>query len=563
MLLNNNKRGRRTIGMTVMWACVLRRGASAWIHPVRNVARPPTRVLAPYAATNTFTRQYATSQDNDDANDPLLTGNTTNKGAKKKSSSKKWKINENITQANVDKLAAAFDDLARKEGFDSTTAHFADSASFEDDFEDEDGEFMDDDDQIEFDTDNDDFIDFGTDELSMEDRIAAAKKDANQGRVSVPPQLDSLAREITAEDMRQLGFRPELNPFGNDETPRKEQFKIVTNAMVCSACGSDFQSHTVDRPGYLPPDKYAIQQKLSQIEELQNLKEKADSAEWTPDDEIDWLLQSVGKAKTDTSNSAEIDIDAKASELGLDLAELTRKKVICKRCHGLQNFGKVEDKLRPGYTEEPLLSQENFRNMLRPLREKPAVIIAMVDLFDFAGSVLPELDNIAGDNPVILAANKADLLPDKMGQLRVENWVRRELEYLGVKSIANIGGAVRLISCKTGDGVSAMLAKARSLADEMDCDIYVVGAANAGKSTLLNNIIGYARGEDNRKLRAGNANARKGAITTSPLPGTTLKFIKVELGDGRNLYDTPGLLVPGTLTHLLTPDELKMVVPRK
>lgn len=52
-------------------------------------------------------------------------------------------------------------------------------------------------------------------------------------------------------------------------------------------------------------------------------------------------------------------------------------------------------------------------------------------------------------------------------------------------------------------------------------------------------------------------------ITTSPLPGTTLEFIKIDLADGKSLYDTPGLLVPGTLTQILTPDELKVVVPRK
>jgi hypothetical protein len=75
-----------------------------------------------------------------------------------------------------------------------------------------------------------------------------------------------------------------------------------------------------------------------------------------------------------------------------------------------------------------------------------------------------------------------------------------------------------------------------------------------------------SRTEDRKvsgKRRAGNANKKRGEITTSPLPGTTLEFIKVDLGDGRNLYDTPGLLVPGTLTQILTPDELKVVVPRK
>jgi 30S ribosome assembly GTPase len=321
----------------------------------------------------------------------------------------------------------------------------------------------------------------------------------------------------------------------------------------------------------LPPEKYDIQQKLAKLRKLQDLKQKAESADWTAEDEVEWLVRSTTTGSSGVSSNSmpdDIDIDAAAEEMGIDLGhELTKRRhVICKRCHGLQNFGQVEEALRPGWTDEPLMSQQKFRDLLRPLSAKPAVLIAIVDLFDFSGSVLPELDAIAGDNPVILAANKADLLPPQMGQQRAETWVRRELEYQGVKSLANIGGAVRLISCKTGMGVQAMLGKARMLAEEMECDVYVVGAANAGKSTLMNFILrGQEDPKDKVKLkkRAGNENARKGMLTTSPLPGTTLQFIKVDLGDGRSIYDTPGLLVPGTLTQLLTPEELKIVVPSK
>lgn len=506
----------------------------------------------------------------------LFTTKTSNddKGEDKPSKakkSKKVKINPNWEKDyDKDALTVAFDEMAKKEGFDDSLAFYADDETFEDDF-----------DYDEFDEDNDDdddYLDFGSDDdsgeknlqnkQSMAERIAAAKRDIDLGKVSVSDDIDDFARSATQEQLKNIGFKRELNPYGpfNDETPRQEAFKLVTDARTCSACGSAFQSKDPTRPGYLPPAKHEIQMKLVKIEEMQKLQEKAEAFEWSAEDEIEWLIQTSGEENPDASDASpsDIDIAKMADELGLDLAELSKKKTICKRCHGLQNFGTVEESLRPGHTEEPLLSQEAFRDLLTPIREKTAVIIALVDLFDFSGSVLPELDSIAGENPVILAANKADLLPSKMGQTRAENWVRRELEYLGVKSIANVGGAVRLVSCKTGFGVSSMMAKARELAEEMDCDIYVVGAANAGKSTLINHIL--EKNEERRKnftkKRPGNANSRKGVVTTSPLPGTTLKFIKVDLG-GLNLYDTPGLLVPGTLTQLLTPEELKIVVPKK
>ena len=485
----------------------------------------------------------------------------------KQSSKQKIVINPNWkTEFNVKALEDEFNALAKKEGFDESTAYYADDASFEDDFLDEDYIF----DENEQEFDDDDVPDFGTSTggQSMEERLAAAKRDQALGRVSVPKSLDTFSQEVSFEDLERLGFRKEVNPFGNDETPRREQFKIISGAMTCSGCGANFQSDDELRPGFLPAEKYDVQTKLRKIEEVQKMQEKAESADWSPEDEVEWLLRDTDANSDDSEdNMLHMTIDEMAKLQGLDLEVLSKKKVLCKRCHGLQNFGTVEQKLRPGWTDEPMLSQEEFRKLLLPLRQKKAVILALVDLFDFSGSVLPELDEIAGDNPVILAANKADLLPSEMGQARAENWVRRELEYLNVQSIANIGGAVRLVSCKTGFGIKTMMEKAKSLAEEMDCDIYVVGAANAGKSTLVNYLLDEnnpARKQSlGGKRRAGNANKWKGSVTTSPLPGTTLKFIRIELGKGQYLYDTPGLLIPGCLTDRLTPEELKIVVPKK
>lgn len=486
----------------------------------------------------------------------------------------KFTINPNWEKEfDVKAITAEFDDMAKQEGFDDTTAHFAEEDTFEDDFTDDDYILDLDADEEEGDDDDldDDIPDFGapTPGQTMEQRIASSRRDSSLGRISVPEGLDKFSQEVSFDELKKLGFRREVNPFGNDETPRREQFKVITGSLTCSGCGSDFQNDDDLQPGFLPSDKYEVQKKLSKIEDVQKEQEKAETAEWSTDDEVDWLLkQGEPSTSEEVEDMTDLSVDEMAERMGLDLQALSQKKVLCKRCHSLQNFGTVEKKLRPGWTDEPTLSQEQFRKLLLPLREKTAVILALVDLFDFSGSVLPELDEIAGENPVILAANKADLLPSEMGQTRAENWVRRELEYANVQSIANIGGAVRLISCKTGFGIKGMIEKAKSLADELDCDIYVVGAANAGKSSLVNYLLEDTDPETKKskyggRKRAGNANKWKGAVTTSPLPGTTLKFIKIELGGGKNLYDTPGLLVPGCLTERLTPEELKIVVPKK
>jgi len=382
-------------------------------------------------------------------------------------------------------------------------------------------------------------------EITMEERIAIAQRDTGAGTVSVPQELENV---LANESLRKkLGFKTEVTPFGDDETPRNI-FKLHKNPLSCPACGVRFQDQHENKPGFLPSDKYEIQQKLN---ELQHRKERL--MEWTADDEVDWLIDD----RNDENSSLDKPFDVE--EMTKDLEKVSKKRVICKRCHGLQNHGQVDESLRVGFSDDSLLSQENFVNLLSPIRSKSAVVIAIVDLFDFSGSILPELDSIVGDNPVFIAANKADLLPTQLSQLRIETWVRDELKYLDINCVLNKGGAVRLVSCKTGYGVVSLLDKAREMAEERDCDIYVIGAANAGKSSFLNFFLDRKK----KKKRAGDTNAKKGTITTSPLPGTTLEFIKVGLPKGRSMYDTPGLLVPGTLTHMLTPEELKLVVPKK
>jgi hypothetical protein len=507
--------------------------------------------------------------------DENISGDQNRRVRKIKASKKqKIKVRDEIQPDQAAKLAAAFDSIARSEGFDPSTARFAQHSSFEAPTEIEETQSVGEpltrppttSNQIQYDASAVERVismDAANGNEDMDSRIAVAKQEEQINQLPVRAKFERLSRPTYRDD---------------DESTHNRMFlKIVKDPLSCSACGSDFQAHNESQPGYLPPDKFSVQVKLSKVEQLKKLQAKAEVAEWTAEDEVEWLIQSSDDPTPVPAPASTVDIEAVLAEMDLELRDLYRKPPICKRCHHLQNFGKVEEPLRPGWTDEPLLSQQAFRDLLAPIRLKPAVIVALVDIFDFSGSILPELDNIVGDNPVIIAANKVDLLSPKLGQQRIESWVRRELEFFGIRSLANIGGAVRLISCKNGFGISDLLAKARILADKRDCDVYVLGAANSGKSSFVNYILSRRNREQEDiflekdfreersiiKRRAGNMNSKKDALTTSSLPGTTLKFIRVDLGNGRNLFDTPGLLVNGTLTQLLTPDELKMVVPKK
>lgn len=213
---------------------------------------------------------------------------------------------------------------------------------------------------------------------------------------------------------------------------------------------------------------------------------------------------------------------------------LEKEDVICQRCFRLKNYNEIQ----------PVsLTDDDFLRILNGLGKHTGLIVKIVDIFDFNGSWLPGLHRFVGNNPVLLIANKADLLPKSMNKNKVINWLKREAKALGLKPID-----VLLVSAHKGKGMQ----EAMEAIDEYrkGQDVYVVGCTNVGKSTFINRIIKQATG-------AGDI------ITTSYFPGTTLDMIEIPLEDGHAIYDTPGIINHHQMAHYLDPSELKYIMPKK
>jgi len=146
----------------------------------------------------------------------------------------------------------------------------------------------------------------------------------------------------------------------------------------------------------------------------------------------------------------------------------------------------------------------------------------------------------------VLVGNKVDLLPDGIDDKRIERWVRAEARKAALPPLHSL----HLVSCKTGAGMPKLLDRLKEMMSYKRLDAYVVGAANAGKSSFINHVL--------RSAAPGRS------LTTSALPGTTLDFVRVSVLSGSSaLYDTPGVILPNQLTTRLTTEELAMVVPKK
>ena len=81
-----------------------------------------------------------------------------------------------------------------------------------------------------------------------------------------------------------------------------------------------------------------------------------------------------------------------------------------------------------------------------------------------------------------------------------------------------------------------------------DRDVYVVGATNVGKSSLINRLIRDYSDLDQE-------------LTVSRYPGTTLDMVNIPLDDGRYIIDTPGIVYPWRYSELVSREDLGTVMP--
>lgn len=213
-------------------------------------------------------------------------------------------------------------------------------------------------------------------------------------------------------------------------------------------------------------------------------------------------------------------------------------RLVCQRCWLLLHHRRA---LRLQVTRAQYL--ELVSAALR--RPGPALVLYMVDLLDLPDALLPELPALVGPKQLIVLGNKVDLVPqDAPGyrqRLRDRLWhdcVRAGLlpapGHRGPRHASGDGDGekngnssansrmvvrdVRLISAKTGYGIEELIS-ALQHAWRYRGDVYLVGATNAGKSTLFNTLLK----SDYCTAKGAEAIDR---ATISPWPGTTLNLLK-------------------------------------
>lgn len=214
---------------------------------------------------------------------------------------------------------------------------------------------------------------------------------------------------------------------------------------------------------------------------------------------------------------------------------MNNDKVLCQRCFQLKNYHKLQ---------ETNMTKDDFLTILQQIGEKDCLVVYMIDLFDFNGSMIQGLMRHIAYNDVLVLANKRDILPKSVKERKLEHWVRRQLKDQGVQ-------AVDVIVTSGKKSMNFDYIYDAIMEHRKGRDVYVVGVTNVGKSTFINGLLKHYAEVEKQNL-----------ITVSEYPGTTLNLIEIPLDEHSVLYDTPGIINENQMTHLLAPEDIKKVVPQ-
>lgn len=176
---------------------------------------------------------------------------------------------------------------------------------------------------------------------------------------------------------------------------------------------------------------------------------------------------------------------------------------LCQRCFRLKHYGD---------TSRFDQSDVSLAHVLREIRAIEGTIIVLIDLVNFDPNMLDVLETHLFDRPIVLVFTKRDLLPRTLSHHKIRLMIKRHLKNRRLRVLDAL-----MVSTVDQASITAL----SEFIDSLEGDVLITGLVNAGKSSLINALLGYDR------------------LTVSPHAHTTLAVQALPF-HGKLIYDTPG-----------------------
>eukprot|EP01059_Diplonema_ambulator_P002501 TRINITY_DN12119_c0_g1_i4.p1 TRINITY_DN12119_c0_g1~~TRINITY_DN12119_c0_g1_i4.p1 ORF type:complete len:727 (+),score=139.56 TRINITY_DN12119_c0_g1_i4:328-2181(+) len=294
------------------------------------------------------------------------------------------------------------------------------------------------------------------------------------------------------------------------------------------------------------------------------------------------------------------------------------KPVVCERCQHINSYTYGSEKaMMPVHEWQMELAEIDEKAKKRSGRP---LVVLVVSLWDFEGGFTTEIVRFLRRKPVLMVGTFGDAIPIPWVLKKTDNWNnwsvsdQEKREKWTVKHLGKLGAwmkaRARDARLRILDAIAVgnehesnidLVAAAIEHHRATDGDVYFVGGANVGKSSLLNNLIKFyqvppkphpdatmvtdivrtghkteylrrwevpedaASPQQTLAMTIGNPYATP-VQTVSGIPGTTLKNIGLKIrskkGEGM-LIDTPGVVSTLSIFNVLPLGVASMVTPKR
>ena len=208
----------------------------------------------------------------------------------------------------------------------------------------------------------------------------------------------------------------------------------------------------------------------------------------------------------------------------------------CKRCFRLMHYNELP---------KIVASNKDYEIVIDDAVKQNGLMVFIVDVFAFKATFNPKMIEKLRNKNVILVVNKYDLFPKSTNIDGIVSWISKQCENIHFKV-----DAISVVSSSKGYYIDELM----NLIDLLrrGRDVYFVGCANVGKSSLINALL------------KRNTSITKDVISTSVIPGTTLNKITIPFfEDGKTFIDTPGLINEHDILNNLMPTSYNKIIPNK
>jgi len=200
---------------------------------------------------------------------------------------------------------------------------------------------------------------------------------------------------------------------------------------------------------------------------------------------------------------------------------------LCARCFKVKNYGETSNISK---------SSEDYIGILKSISNTHDLVLYIVDILN----INEDLNDIKEylKNNIILVLNKKDILPRSVKDEKIINYLKEKYDFLDIIIVSSLNNY----------NLDLLMSKIKKY--KTSNNVYFVGETNAGKSSLINKII-------------GNYSDKTSSLTVSNMPETTLDKIKIKLNDDLTIIDTPGIVDSMNIINYLDKKYYKVLNTKK